>query len=53
MYIIHVSMYKYVYMFTNIHIANVRVGKAVQSCPVVCNPMDHTVHGILQAGIPE
>jgi len=25
--------------------------KAAQSCPTVCNPMDYTVHGILQARI--
>ena len=24
-----------------------------QSCPTVCNPMDYTVHGILQARILE
>ena len=24
-----------------------------QSCPTLCNPMDYTVHGILQARIPE
>ena len=23
--------------------------KVAQSCPTLCNPMDHTVHGILQA----
>ena len=27
--------------------------KAVQSCPALCNPMDYTVHGILQARILE
>ena len=25
--------------------------KVTQSCPVLCNPMDYTVHGILQARI--
>ena len=24
-------------------------GKVTQSCPTLCNPMDYTVHGILQA----
>ena len=24
-----------------------------QACPTLCNPMDHTVHGILQARILE
>ena len=27
--------------------------KVAQSCPTLCNPMDHTVHGILQARILE
>ena len=27
--------------------------KATQSCPTLCNPMDYTVHGILQARILE
>ena len=28
-------------------------GKATQSCPTLCDPMDDTVHGILQARILE
>ena len=27
--------------------------KVTQSCPTLCNPMDYTIHGILQARIPE
>ena len=27
--------------------------KIAQSCPTLCDPMDYTVHGILQAGILE
>ena len=27
--------------------------KVTQSCPVLCDPMDYTVHGILQARILE
>ena len=27
--------------------------KVAQSCPTFCNPMDYTVHGILQAKILE
>ena len=27
--------------------------KVTQSCPTVCDPMDYTVHGILQARILE
>ena len=29
------------------------VVKVVQSCPILCNPIDYTVHGILQARILE
>ena len=27
--------------------------KVAQSCPTLCNPMDYTIHGILQARILE
>ena len=27
--------------------------KVAQSCPTLCNPTDHTVHGIFPARIPE
>ena len=27
--------------------------KVTQSCPTLCNPMDHIIHGILQARILE
>ena len=27
--------------------------KVIQSCPILCNPMDYTVHGILQVRILE
>ena len=27
--------------------------KVAQSCPTICNPMDYTVHGILQARLLE
>ena len=27
--------------------------KVAQSCPTLCDPMDYTVHGILQGRIPE
>ena len=30
-----------------------RIVKVVQSCLTLCNPMDYTVHGILQARILE
>ena len=31
------------------HYATEKV-KVTQPCPALCNPMDYTVHGILQAG---
>ena len=31
--------------------AGERKVKVAQSCPILCNPMDYTVHGILQARI--
>ena len=34
------------------HKAHVKV-KVAQSCPTLCDPMDYTVHGILQARILE
>ena len=27
--------------------------KVAQSCPTICNPVDYTIHGILQARILE
>ena len=30
-----------------------RTDERAQLCPTLCNPMDFTVHGILQAGIPD
>jgi hypothetical protein len=29
------------------------IQKVVQSCPTLCDPTDYTVHGILQARIPD
>ena len=40
------------YIFIIKHTLNVNVNVA-QSCLTLCNPMDYTVHGILQARIPE
>ena len=34
------------YLFTSFYQGEVKV---TQSCPTHCNPMDYTVHGILQA----
>jgi len=31
----------------------VKLGKIAQLCPALCDPMDYTVHGILQARILE
>ena len=50
---------KYPYMGTKVHEVaehkleiNVKV-KVIQSCPTLCNPMDYTVHRLLQARILE
>ena len=37
---------------TKVHIVKVKV-KVPQSCPTLCDAMDYTVHGILQARILE
>ena len=37
----------------NIILNNQKVKKATQSCPTLCDPVDYTVHGILQARILE
>ena len=39
-------------IITTLLIGYVKV-KVAQSCPTLCNPMDYTVHGILQARILE
>ena len=36
---------------TEILYNTVKKGKVAQSCPTLCDPMDYTVHGILQARI--
>ena len=33
--------------------ASVQFSSVAQSCPTLCNLMDYTIHGILQARIPE
>ena len=38
--------------FSNTALYEAKV-KVTQSCPTLCNPMDYTVHGILQARILE
>ena len=40
-------------MVTNICVWDWKKVKVAQSCPTLCNPMDYTVHGILQARILE
>ena len=40
-----ISMSTYVYVSEKVKVA--------QSCPTLCDPMDYTVHGILQARILE
>ena len=44
----------YLIMHAYIHINNyIMWVKFAQLCPTLCDPMDYTVHGILQARIPE
>ena len=40
-------------MVTNICVWDWKKVKVAQSCPTLCDPMDYTVHGILQARILE
>ena len=35
------------------YIVNTCIVKVAQSCPTLCDPMDYTVHGILQARVLE
>ena len=39
------SQYKYIKFFLTLKM------KVAQSCPTLCDPMDYTVHGILQVRI--
>ena len=40
-------------MFYTFHRVDLNSVKVAQTCPALCNPMDYTVHGILQARILE
>ena len=40
------------FLLTDTLVTSMKV-KVAQSCPTLCNPMDYTVHGILQARILE
>ena len=40
-------------MFYTFHHIDLNSVKVAQSCPTLCNPIDYTVHGILQARILE
>jgi len=46
--LLYIYVYIYVYIYIYTHTLKVKVA---QSCPILCNPMDYTVHGILQARI--
>ena len=59
---IHTCVYVCIYMCVSMHVCiyciygcvSIYVNvKVAQSCPTLCNPMDYTVHGILQARILE
>ena len=45
-------MYSYICYFHIKYITHVKV-KVTQLCPTLCDPMDYTVYGILQARILE
>ena len=49
---LNVQYIKYVCMYVYI-CAYVYVVKVAQLCPTLCDPIDYTVHGILQARILE
>ena len=42
-----------IFTIYSIHFTRTYKVKVAQSCPTLCNPMDYTVHGILQARILE
>ena len=44
------AIYIYIYFFPIYTHSEVKVS---QSCPTLCDPMDYTVHGVLQARILE
>ena len=46
----YLIMHAYIYIHINNHIIWIKV---TQLCPTLCDPMDYTVHGILQARILE
>ena len=41
----YICKYNYVILYMKV--------KVIQSCPTLCDPLDYTVHGILQARILE
>ena len=47
----------YSILFLNYHLLSQRIYKHLKAesekCPILCDPMDYIVHGILQARIPE
>ena len=40
-------------MSTYVYVSESEKVKVAQSCPTLCDPIDYTVHGILQTGILE
>ena len=52
---IYINIYDVYQCFSgfNIHINYIVKVKVIQLCPTLCNPMDYTDHGILQARILE
>ena len=53
----YICTWVFIYTYTHTHIVHIHIYcmkvKVAQSCLTLCDPMDHTVHGILQARILE
>ena len=48
-----VPCFCFISMSTDVYVSESEKVKVAQSCPTLCDPMDYTVHGILQARILE
>ena len=48
-----ISSNTWLLLFFKMIVLEIQKVKAAQSCWTLCNPMDYTVHGILQARILE
>ena len=54
--LIYIDLYRYIYRYISIDIClsiSISISIYAQSCPTLCDPIDYTVYGILQARILE